>query len=267
MRMHRKMLESNLWEGSSTLRVWQCGEEKCMRKHSHGPAVRNHFLIHCILEGYGIFESGGKRYHLGPGQAFLIRPQEITYYEADAERPWHYCWVGFQGTEAEHTLELLGVGESPILTFRGENEVRKCILQMQENFEIGGSRFEALSALYHFLFLLESRAGKSDNRDIIAQTAASYILENYSYPITIEQVAAYVGVHRSQLFREFREWSGMAPQQYLMEVRLLKAQELLKCGLSVTETAYSVGFNDATNFSRQFRQRFGIAPSFWKRER
>lgn len=266
LRVHSKMLKGNLWEGNSALHLWQCGEEKCARNHSYGPAVRNHFLIHCVLEGYGIFEAGGVRYRLGPGQAFLIRPQEMVYYEADSVNPWHYCWVGFQGTEAERTLELMGVGESPILKFQGDEEVRKCILRMQENFEGGGSRFEALSALYHFLSLLENRAGGADRREEIAQTAAGYILENYSYPITMEQVASYVGVHRSQLFRKFKEGYGMAPQQYLIEVRLMKAQELLKKGLSVTETAYSVGFGDVTNFSRQFRQRLGMAPLFWQKE-
>ncbi|MBQ4564188.1 MAG: AraC family transcriptional regulator [Lachnospiraceae bacterium] len=265
LRMHSRMLKTPLWEENTSLRLWQFGEEKCVKGHSHGPAMRNHYLIHCVLEGYGVFESGGKRYRLGPGDAFLIRPQEIIYYEADKERPWHYCWVGFQGVEAEQVVKMLGVGDDPILTFHGEEEVRKCILRMKENFDVSGSRFALLSALYRFLSLLENRPIKNERRYTIAQMAANYILENYSYAITVEKVASYVGVHRSQLFREFKELFGMSPQQYLMEVRLLKAQELLQMGLTVTETAYSVGFSDATNFSRQFRQHMGIAPAFWRK--
>lgn len=44
--------------------VYQCGMEKCKKLHSYGPAIRDHYLIHFVLEGSGIFYVGGKSYRI-----------------------------------------------------------------------------------------------------------------------------------------------------------------------------------------------------------
>ena len=95
------------------LRVWHLGEEACRPGHSFGPAVRNHYLIHYILRGRGVFRTGGKAYTLGAGQAFLIVPGAVTEYTADAADPWQYAWVGFHGTSAPEWLAMAGATRRP----------------------------------------------------------------------------------------------------------------------------------------------------------
>lgn len=88
-----------------------------------------------------------------------------------------------------------------------------------------------------------------------------HIRKNYSYPLTVEETARRCGVDRSHLFRLFKRHLGISPQQYLLNLRLTRAQELLRgTDLSVTEVAFSCGFSDISHFSRSFHQAFGIPP-------
>ncbi|HJB27421.1 MAG TPA: AraC family ligand binding domain-containing protein, partial [Candidatus Blautia faecavium] len=67
--------------------IYTCGYETCAPSHSYGPIVRSGYLIHYILGGKGIYKTDGKIYSLSEGDAFLIRPNTLIYYEADKYHP------------------------------------------------------------------------------------------------------------------------------------------------------------------------------------
>ena len=67
--------------------------------------------------------------------------------------------------------------------------------------------------------------------------------------------------------RVFRELTGVPPHKYLVLVRLQRARTLLESGMSVTETCYTVGFNNLSHFVRSFQGYFGVLPSVLKRSR
>lgn len=86
------------------LTVYFCGSENCPPRHAYGPAVRPHYLLHVILKGRGIYQYKGQTYALSAGDAFLIPPAEVTYYQADEREPWSYAWVGFDGKAVPEIL-------------------------------------------------------------------------------------------------------------------------------------------------------------------
>ena len=88
----------------SYLNVYFCGSENCSPRHAYGPAVRPHYLLHVILNGRGIYQYKGQTYSLSAGDAFLILPGEVTYYQADEAEPWSYAWVGFDGKAVSEIL-------------------------------------------------------------------------------------------------------------------------------------------------------------------
>ena len=90
-----------------------CGYARCEPLHSYGPAVRPNYLLHYVVEGRGIFQMGGATHALSKGEGFLIEPNKQTFYQADAQEPWTYLWIGFDGTGAEKCLRSVGLGSAP----------------------------------------------------------------------------------------------------------------------------------------------------------
>ena len=72
-----------------------CGWERCEPSHSFGPTARMYWLLHYVVSGSGVFESGGVRHPVRAGQMFVIHPLETTFYQADEHDPWEYIWIGF----------------------------------------------------------------------------------------------------------------------------------------------------------------------------
>ena len=60
-----------------------CGIERCLPGHGYGPAKRDCYLIHFIMDGHGVYDFNDRVFHLEKGQAFLIYPGEKVYYQAD----------------------------------------------------------------------------------------------------------------------------------------------------------------------------------------
>ena len=86
--------------------------------------------------------------------------------------------------------------------------------------------------------------------------------ENYTSPISLDELAYLSGRSLSSFKREFQDIYGAPPARWIRERRLSKAHEMLRSSsLSVADVAYSLGFENPTNFSRIFKQQYGYAPS------
>ena len=88
-------------------------------------------MIHFIISGKGHFSIGGKKYPLEAGYGFLITPEELAYYEADANDPWTYVWVGFGGNLAPQTITLLGLSlQQPVFRCDDSDRIYEIVHNM-----------------------------------------------------------------------------------------------------------------------------------------
>ena len=79
------------------LSIFNCGLERCAPGQTWGPGIRDHYLIHLVVSGRGVFEVGGKTFAVAPGDLFFAKPSQLIRYTADEQQPWEYSWVGFNG--------------------------------------------------------------------------------------------------------------------------------------------------------------------------
>lgn len=93
-------------------------------------------------------------------------------------------------------------------------------------------------------------------------TVNRYIQSHYPETITNKELAELVHLSEDRFNHLFKECMGTSPLQYINEIRLKKAMNLLKAGeYSATEVAEMVGFADYNYFGRQFRKAFGCTPT------
>ncbi len=253
-----------------SLYLHHCGFEHCAPEHNFGPAIRDHTLLHMVLNGKGKFYAGGKCYELHAGEGFLILPGAVTTYTADRENPWYYCWVGCSGTDVPRIIQSCGISpEQPIFRFDSPDRMEHCVAALLDSVGPEQNQFATTARLYDFFAAI---AGSFDRqagpKRSLLDNAIDYIARNYSYHITVEDIARYTGIDRSHLFRIFKKELGCSPQEYLLDYKLSRAALLLsQSTLSVTETMYSSGFADLPNFSKQFKKKFSCSPAQFRREK
>lgn len=84
---------------------------------------------------------------------------------------------------------------------------------------------------------------------------------------SIDDFAAQMNMSRTTFYKKIKGITGYSPVEYLKIIRMKKASELLLSpdGLTVSEVAYKVGFDDPFYFSKCFKQQFGLAPVHFQR--
>lgn len=90
---------------------------------------------------------------------------------------------------------------------------------------------------------------------------SDWMKEHLAEPIEIAELAARFGMSPRNLGRRFGRVMGVAPTEYLRELRLDRARTMLEnTGDPIAEIAQSVGYADARAFARMFARRFGTTP-------
>lgn len=228
----------------------QFGYEKCKASHFFGPVARTFWLIHFVESGFGIFRINGKEYRVCPGEMFVIPPYTETYYEADNANPWTYIWIGFTA-EKKLPIKLPDVIRCP--------EALEVFNSMKNAAGLNNGRNSYLISKIWELFtiLIENKKNKASYVD----KALDYIHSEYMYNITIEKIAAWLGLDHSYFTSLFKKEIGVSPKQYLLNYRMNVALSMmLKKNISVSVAAYSVGYTDVCNFSKMFKKTFGMSP-------
>lgn len=230
------------------------GWEQCEPSHSFGPTIRDYYIIHYIVSGSGIFENQNGRHTLSNGQAFLIRPGEVTYYCADNTHPWHYIWIGFTGTLAklfDDAPDVLTPSDCRLFP-----NMLRCgsLARMREEY-LAGQLFLLLADVFGESSSSPSGAGGYTER------AANYIEKNYMRSLSVEKLAADMNINRRYLSRIFKQDYGMSLKEYITDVKLRHAEAFLKAGYSVTQTASMTGYAESAHFSKIFKKHRGITPA------
>ena len=107
-------------------------------------------------------------------------------------------------------------------------------------------------------------SNQTEARDRIAR-AKVMMRENLSENLSAQEIAERMHVSYSWFRSAFRRQTGMAPSQYILELKLFRAMELLSDpAMTIKEIAYALDFSSARYFSGFFRKRMGCSPQEYR---
>ena len=104
--------------------------------------------------------------------------------------------------------------------------------------------------------------GLADSHLSHVARAVRWIRDHYTQTFRVEDVAEFVGMSVSAFYRNFQAVTAMSPIQFQKQIRLQEARLLLASHPNdVTGVGFRVGYESASQFSREYRRQFGSAPS------
>ena len=241
--------------------------------HTYGPAVRSYYLIHFIISGKGTFQCGTQNYNLHSGQGFLIVPEVQTRYESNADEPWSYVWIGFNGKQAAEIVKTLGLSvKNPIFSCQEAVRLKDCVKKMLQRSSVAlADRYYCWSKFFEFISIIataqQEHLPQNDENTYVAQ-ATAYIQNHIHEPITVQEIALYLNMNRSYLSTLFSRYMKLPPHDYIKLCRLTRARHLLESTvLPIASIANSCGYERSESLVRAFRKQYGMSPSAYRKLR
>ena len=240
----------------------ECGE--AFQSHWH-----EHVEMHYVMQGSAVFHIDQEEYQVQQGD-LIIANRNALHAGYSTVVPYDAYFLTFDPAALSREL-----GEKRFVSLiRGDAHIRELFVRIftERQMEQEGYRPLCRSMVTELLVYLcrHYAAEAMPAKDLVKRRrdlerlrpALNYIEQNFSERISVNQLAQLLCLSPDRLGHLFRDGVGQAPLQYINEIRLRKAMNLLKTEEhTVTEVAQAVGFFDYNHFGRLFRRRYGCTPN------
>lgn len=174
-------------------------------------------------------------------------------------------WLHFNGYMAKKILEeaKLSCG---VHNIGFSTHIEKMIIQLisEHNRSLFVSNEKGL--LLSLLYTLGKLVNNIYSADSKINDCISFIVTNYSSPISVDELAAYCNLSRGRFMHLFRETAGMPPHSYQQMLRINSSKTmLLSTELSISEISRLSGYDDPLYFSRLFKKITGVSPKQFRK--
>jgi AraC-like DNA-binding protein len=236
--------------------------------------VLSEFQMFYLLDGSGIFESKqtGER-PLNAGDFVLLFPNAWHRYRPDTASSWHTHWVGFDGLFARHLESQQFFSRiAPIIRIGYQEHIVRSFAEIQSlgNDEHAGYQQAMAGLMMKILADVSAFQHRGQfqhsNQEELIHRARIKLIGSIDQAIIMQEVARELGLGYSFFRRLFKQYTGLAPGQYLIQLRLEKAKELL-CDPErpIKQIAVEVGFESVYYFSRLLKEKTGVSPGFYRK--
>ena len=239
--------------------------------HSHH--FHSYFEIYYMIGGSCRYFIDNKPYDLTEGDIILIPEGVIHRTDYDGkehERMLLECSSDFIPEKVRDRLRSIGhLYRNPKVSA----ELHELLIRLESEHRSPDEYLADLtrSMMHTFFYTLarnKSMAQSSDCSASITESVVNYIQKNYASDIKLSELARLNFVSQEHLSRTFKKDTGFGFSEFLTLVRLKQAEKLLKenAQISISDVAYSSGFNDSNYFSDRFKKTYGMPPLKYRKQ-
>lgn len=263
------------------------------RGFNTGTRINRHYQLHYVCGGKGHFGFEEEICHASEGDFYLWGPGIRHFIESDSKDPlevigvqydvtWnyshleypciHYNEETFSDTLIQEHVRIEGSEETSYrhllnephrIKYYMEEVVRLFRLKTPFHKEIISGMMKAVLLLVMENDTFGSAESGKDNTAI--EEIVAYLSDNYRCPMSNREVGDRFGYHSNYLNHVMQNYTGKTIQQYLIDLRMNKAIDLLQhTNRSVGDIADEVGGYSIHYFSRLFKQKVGVSPSHFR---
>ena len=234
--------------------------------------IHDYHEIYFMLEGNARHFINNEIINTEVGQLVIVKKGYIhkTMYEPEkfSQRLLICFDDGFVGDFYHDIADKLGKQKYMPLSLSSKLEIENIIRTLYSEYVNKDSDYlEMCKNLLRQLLIImyrqktDAAPRKLSNNEIIIQNASQYITDNYREKLTLEFLAKKYAMSQSHFSKTFKFYTGFGVSEYITLVRVRNAEKMLrKSPVSITEVAYSCGFNDSNYFTSVFKKHKGITP-------
>lgn len=225
------------------------------------------------LSGGGMFDFGGEKKEVLPGQAFIaLVPENHCYYFPRTSKNWEFIFLTFTGQNSIKLLREYRQRYGAVINYKDDSEVVNSAWDIFNDDKANkiDNAYQISSLAYDFIMKMfaESRFENEIKHNIPSwvQQVKEFCAKNISSDIVIDDLAVIANCSKWHFSRQFTLYEGVSPHRYLMDLRLKLAIQLLSnSSFSIKEIAEKCGFYDMTYFGKVFKSRMNVSPKEFRK--
>lgn len=213
-------------------------------------------------------------YSMKDGESFSLAHGDIAYVPSGKEyvftineRDEKYgCTYGINFLLFDEKHQRVYLENNQIM--RNAIHLREYFQKMSEISEAGTRSYAELHAFFYKIIaeLSEGEKHNSIKSFSIIEKGIDYLENDTSLSLSVFEIAKMCNVSQNYFSRLFKAYSGMAPQEYVLNAKIEKAKVLLnETSLSVSDVSLQCGFQDPSYFCRLFKKKTGVSPKNFKK--
>jgi len=262
--------DEDLSDTQYDIAINSCGRyELVTQKHfrTYRPNGRADFQLLYVAKGKGTFNINGQQQVVKEGTIVIYLPGESQDYGYCLQDSPIVYWLHFSGFNALNLLKennltnggLFFVGVNTTLPLVFDKIIKELQLAQVNYFQMCNLFIKELFTLCS-RYLIEAASSTYKHNDIL-EAAINYFNENSNTAINIKDYANSCNISCCWFIRSFKNYTGTTPTQYITNIRINKAKNLLNSGsFTVSEVSNLVGYDNPLYFSRIFKKNVGVAP-------
>jgi AraC-like DNA-binding protein len=234
--------------------------------------ILNEYQIVYVTEGEGIFETKQESHEIKPGSLMLLHPGVWHRYRPDTHKGWVEWYIGFRGDAVprfmshpllqKSTTIRIGLRENLLESYR---RVLRLVRDESQGFQLIASG-EAVRMIAYTITNIQSLEFEGKPVEETISKAKYLIQQKMDQKADWVEIATTLNLGYTNFRKMFKKYTGLSPGQYHLNLRLVKAKELLlHSSKSLKEIAWETGFYSESYFSRIYREKMGQSPSFLRK--